>query len=402
LLDNLGYSKLKLNEQEGLPDFFLESLKIRDSLKVNLEIPLNKIHLSEYYLSKNDKEQSLKFAKEALAMARSINAPREILLTLKHIAIVDPKNAGKYSKEYITLNDKLQQEERKVGEKFSRIQYETDVIKGEYTDLESKNRNLVYIFSFLIIVGLFIYIIKAQKTKNRELQYKQQQQQANEDIYNLIIAQQNTIETSRVEEKKRVAQELHDGVLGRMFGVRMNLEGLNSFNDDLAITQRRSYIIELKNIEQDIREISHDLNREKSELINNFAAIVDNLFEEQRKTFSSKIISNIDASINWDIIPNAIKINLFRIIQESLQNCNKYANANSITVELRKENGNINLSIQDNGLGFNVNLKKKGIGMQNMTSRAKECNGAFDVKSKNGEGTKITVIVPIEQKQIPT
>jgi hypothetical protein len=47
--------------------------------------------------------------------------------------------------------------------------------------------------------------------------------------------------------------------------------------------QRNSYLSELKNIEQDIREISHDLNREKSELINNFVAIVDNLLEEQRK-----------------------------------------------------------------------------------------------------------------------
>jgi signal transduction histidine kinase len=53
------------------------------------------------------------------------------------------------------------------------------------------------------------------------LLYKQQQQKANEDIYNLI-SQQNTIETNRVEERKKGCQELHDGVLGRMFGVRMN------------------------------------------------------------------------------------------------------------------------------------------------------------------------------------
>ncbi|WP_220760923.1 tetratricopeptide repeat protein [Flavobacterium sp. UMI-01] len=401
LLDNLGYAKFKLNDQEGLPDLFLQSLKIREDLNLKTEIPQNKIHLSEYYHAQNDKMKALRYANEALQMARNVNAPREILMSLKHITTIDAKNASKYTKEYIALNDKLQKEERKVGEKFSRIQYETDVIKGEYSDLESKNRNLVYVFSFFIIVGLFIYIINAQKAKNRELQYKQQQQQANEDIYNLIISQQNTIELSRVEEKKRVAQELHDGVLGRMFGVRMNLEGLNNFNDDLAIEQRRNYIVELKNIEQDIREISHDLNREKSELINNFVAIVDNLFEEQRKTFGAKLVSNIDKSINWDSIPNAIKINLYRIIQESLQNCNKYAKASLITVDIKKISENLNLSIQDDGVGFNVNTKKKGIGLQNMIARVKECKGEFHVKSKNGEGTQITVIVPIEQKQIP-
>jgi uncharacterized protein YaaN involved in tellurite resistance len=84
-----------------------------------------------------------------------------------------------------------------------------------------------------------------------------------------------------------------------MFGVRMNLDGLNGFQDEMAVSQR-SYLSELKNIEQDIREISHDLNREKSELINNFVAIVDNLFEEQRKTFQTKLVSNIDSSIKWE------------------------------------------------------------------------------------------------------
>nr|WP_288834994.1 tetratricopeptide repeat-containing sensor histidine kinase [uncultured Flavobacterium sp.] len=396
LLDNLGYSKFKLNEQNELPDLFYASLKVSDSLKLKSVVSLNKRHLSEYYNVKNDKKKSLQFANEALLLARKINAPREILSALKQITIVDPQNAATYTKEYIRVNEELQKEERKIGEKFSRIQYETDTIKGEYSDLETKNRNLVYFFSGLTILGLFLYIIKAQKTKNRELLYKQQQQKANEDIYNLMISQQNTIEANRVKEKKRVAQELHDGVLGRMFGVRMNLEGLNPFNDDLAVDQRNAYLAELKNIEQDIREISHDLNREKSELINNFVAIVDNLFEEQRKTFSCKLFSSIDSNIKWDLAVNSVKINLYRIIQESLQNINKYASATTVRVELKKQGNNIELTIVDDGVGFNVNLKKKGIGLQNMISRAKECNGEFNVKSKKGEGTTITVVIPLE------
>lgn len=396
LLDNLGYSKLKLQDNDGLPQLFYKSLKIRDSLNLNSEIISNKIHLSEYYISKNDETKSLKFANEALILARKINRPREKLLALKQITVVDPQNASSYTKEYIRINEELQQYERKIGEKFSRIQYETDQIKGENSDLETKNRKLVYFFSGLTILGLFLYIIKSQKAKTRELLYKQQQQKANEDIYNLMISQQNTIEANRVQEKKRVAQELHDGVLGRMFGVRMNLEGLNQFNDDLAVTQRHDYLAELKNIEQDIREISHDLNREKSELINNFVAIVDNLFEEQRKTFPSKLISSIDSTIKWDLAVNSVKINLYRIIQESLQNINKYANATTIKVELKKQEKNIILTISDDGVGFNVNLKKKGIGLQNMISRAKDCNGDFNVKSKKGEGTIIKVSIPLE------
>ena len=402
LSDNFAYSKFKLNETEDLPELFFKSLKLRDSLNFSSGIFVNKIHLSEFFVSKKDTVKALQYAKEALLLARGTNVKRDVLVALKQMVIVDPAKASFYNKEYIRINEDLQKEERKMGDKFSRIEYETDKIKDENTTLADQNRNLVYAFSFVTILGLFLYIIKAQKTKNRELLYKQQQQKANEDIYNLMISQQNTIETNRVKEKKRVAQELHDGVLGRMFGVRMNLDGLNGFNDEMAIKQRISYLTELKNIEQDIREISHDLNREKSELINNFVTIVDNLLEKQRNTFNTKLVSSIDRNIKWELLVNAVKINLYRIIQESLQNINKYANASAIQVEIRKQDDNIVLAITDNGDGFNVKVKKKGIGMQNMLSRTKECNGTFNVKSKKGEGTSITVIIPLEQKQIPS
>jgi signal transduction histidine kinase len=402
LMDNLAYSKFKLKESEGLPQLFYQSLKLRDSLNLSSGIFINKIHLSEYFASKRDTVKAIKYSKQALLVARTTKNSRDVLVALKQLAIIEPKYESVYSKEYIHINEDLQKAERKMGDKFSRIEYETDQIKGENTDLETKNRNLLFGFSAFAILGLFLYILKAQKTKNRELLFKQEQQKVNEEIYNLMISQQNTIETNRVQEKKRVAQELHDGVLGRMFGVRMNLDGLNKFNDEPAIKQRISYLSELKNIEQDIREISHDLNREKSELINNFVAIVDNLLEDQKKTFKPKLIAIIDRTIKWELVSNSVKINLYRIIQESLQNINKYAEANSIKVEIKKRDEDLFLTITDDGKGFDTKKSKKGIGLQNIQSRTTECNGTVDIQSKKGEGTVITVAVPFENKQILT
>ncbi|TRX11685.1 tetratricopeptide repeat-containing sensor histidine kinase [Flavobacterium gawalongense] len=402
LLDNLAYSKFKLKDSNELPELFYQSLRLRDSLQLASGIFVNKIHLSEYFASKKDAVKSLQYSKEALLLSRTTNNSRDILVALKQLAVIEPDKASVYSKEYIRINESLQKSERKMGEKFSRIEYETDQIKGENTNLETKNRNLLFGFSAFTILGLFLYIIKAQKAKNRELLFKQEQQKVNEEIYNLMISQQSTIETNRIVEKKRVAQELHDGVLGRMFGVRMNLDGLNRFNDEIAVNQRNSYLSELKNIEQDIREISHDLNREKSELINNFVAIVNNLFEEQKKTFKPKLATIIDPTIKWELLSNAVKINLYRIIQESLQNINKYANASAIKVELKKKEDDLFLVVSDDGIGFNVNKAKKGIGLQNIQSRTSECDGMVDIKSKKGEGTSITITVPIEQKQILT
>ena len=395
LLNNLAYSKFKINEKEGVQDLYFKALQIRDSLQLTRGVITSKINVSEYFMSEKDTVKARAFAEQALELSQKSKNYRDILNSLKQLSIVQPQNVAAFSEEYIKINDSLQKAERKMGEKFTRIEYETDEIKSENKDLVVQNRNIVYAFIAIGILGLLSFIILNQKAKNRELMFKQQQQYANEEIYNLMLAQQNTIETGRIEEKKRVARELHDGVLGRMFGVRMNLDGLNEVQDSNSVQQRTNYLTELKNIEQDIREISHDLNREKSELINNFVAIVDQLFEEQKKTYKSKFISNIDSRIKWELVSNAVKINLYRILQESLQNTNKYAHADTVKVDFSKVDNHLILKISDDGVGFNVKKAKKGIGLQNILFRTNECGGAVAVESKKEEGTIITITVPI-------
>lgn len=396
LLDNLAYSKLKSKRLDGLPDQFYRSLKIRDSLGLKMAKISNQIHLSEYYAFKRDTFKAIQFSKKALLLSRSSDKLANTLLALKQIAVVDPQNASKYSKEYIRLNDKMLKAERNMGEKFSRIEYETNEIKDQNSNLQEKNKTLVYVFSICTLLGLFFYVYKTQQAKNRELIFKQQQQIANEDIYNMMISQQNEIELTRIKEKKKVAQELHDGVLGRMFGIRISLDSLDKVDEVEAASKRKKYLAELKNIEQDIREISHDLNREKSELINNFVAILNKLFEDQRNTYSSKLITSFDPNIKWELISNIVKINLYRIIQEGLQNCNKYAKADIIKVEFEIENNNLILTIADDGVGFNTKKTKNGIGLHNIEYRATECKGTVNIKSAKSEGTVLIVKIPID------
>lgn len=396
LLDNLGYTKFKLNDSVQLPNLFYESLKIRDSLDLVSGVVSCKIHLSEYYAFNKDTAKALELSKQALTLSRSTTKFVNTLEALKQTAVVDPKNASIYSKEYIRLNDQMLKAERKMGEKFSRIEYETNEIKDQNSNLQEKNKTLVYVFSICTLLGLFFYVYKTQQAKNRELIFKQQQQIANEDIYNMMISQQNEIELTRIKEKKKVAQDLHDGVLGRMFGIRISLDSLDKVDEVEAASKRKKYLAELKNIEQDIREISHDLNREKSELINNFVAILNKLFENQRNTYSSKLITSFDPNIKWELISNIVKINLYRIIQEGLQNCNKYAKADIIKVEFEIENDNLILTIADDGIGFNTKRTKNGIGLHNIEYRATECKGTVTVKSAKEEGTVLIVKIPID------
>lgn len=395
LTDNYAYSKFKLKDYNELPGLFYISLKIREKNELNQGIILNKIHLSEYYIEIKDTLSAKKFAYEALYLAKSTKVSSDILSSLKQLSNVDEKNAAKYSKEYIRLNDSVQNEERKAKDRFARIAYETDEIIQQKSELEVENRNLIYYLFASAGIFALLYVVRSQKAKNRELALKQQQQEVNEEIYNLMISQQATIEESRADEKKRMAQELHDGVLSKMFGTRLNLDSLNDANDKDSIDRRYTYIQELKNIEQEIREISHDLSREKEKLINNFVGIVLNLLEEQKNSFTTELTYSFDKKIKWDMLNNTAKINLYRILQETLQNCNKYAKAKAINVDFKSEDENIVLTVSDDGSGFDLNKKKKGIGLKNMVARAEESGGKYEINSVIDQGTSTTVIIPL-------
>lgn len=401
LIDNLAYAKLKLKKYSNVPQLFQNALKIRDSLKDSDAIIRTNIHLSEYYQVINDSIFSIRYSKKALQLARDSKNPFNIVLTLKQAAAVDKKNASAYTSDYIRISDSLQDVERKNLDRFARIQLETDELIKENIFLTEKNKRILYsIFAFGSIVLILGYS-RTQFLKNKYLLLEQSQQRANENLYRLVISEQDSIEQGKNLEKKRIAKELHDGVLGRLFGLRLNLDMLNSRDDDQVSKDRKSFLNELQLIEQDIREISHELSREKIELINNFLSLTNALFENQAKIGKAKLNIAIDDNINWDLLSNSTRINLYRILQETLQNVNKYAKAKNITISFKKDSyGNLILSIFDNGIGFNVDEKSKGIGLTNVFSRVNDSNGTIVINSAKKQGTSILIVIPLESKTI--
>lgn len=402
LLDNLGFSYLKLGSNTNLPQLFYKSLKIRDSLGHAPAIIVSNNHLSEYFVLKKDTIKALYFAKKALNIAIHSKDPHNMVLALKQASIVDKKNSPKYSEDYIRISDSLQFEQLKNKDRFARIELETDELRQQNTQLSEQNRDILNYFAIAIVFGGFLFFARFQRLRARELALKQTQQQANEEIYRLIISHQNQLEEGRDLEKKRISKELHDGVLGRLFGLRLNLDGLNKFDDEETKQLRLDYLNELKVIEQDLREISHELSRENLVLINNFVAIINNLLEEQSKINKAKINTLISDKIDWENVSNTIKINLYRILQESLQNINKHAEAKKINIIFNKDSkGNLIFSVEDDGKGYNTNGKKtKGIGMNNIVERVHQCQGKIDIKSQIGKGTKIIITFPLENETI--
>jgi len=394
LKDNLAYSNFKKGDFSKLPNLFFESLKIRDSLKIVSGIIINKIHLGEYYLSKKDSTKARKYALEAYDLAQSNGEKTQALETLKLLSRVNPIKALSYSEIYYSLSDSLQIIDNKARNKFARIEFETEELTLEKDKLVEQRKTLIYIGLGIILIGVFIFVIRFQAAKNRELMLVQEQQKANEEIYQLMLNQNNKIEEVRQSEKKRIAQELHDGILGKLFGTRMNLGVLNSKKDDLAISERGSYIDELKTLEQEIREISHDLSSEKTAVFNNFVLMVTNFLETQKKVCKAQITFSIDPKIEWNAIDNMAKINFYRILQEAFQNINKYANAKNVAVKFLQTDNKTALSIQDDGVGFIFQRKKKGIGLLNMNSRIINSGGEMHIETEPGKGTLLKFELP--------
>lgn len=397
VLSNLAYSKMKNKDYENVAPMFFESLRIVDSMGVESDILYKKIHIGEYFLTQKDTFKSIQSLKEANQLAVKIKNSNEILASLKLLSELDKKNRLYYANEYIKLSDSINQVQKNAHNKYARIEYETSRIEDENKVLTKENFYILFIsFGLVLILGIII-VLRYFKYRNKELQFVKKQQSANEEIYQLLTEQHKKIDIAKENEKARIAKELHDGVMNKIYGVRMNLGFFNTLTDEKTIEKRKVYISELQNIESELRLISHDLSRGSFFDGNDFNVLLTSLVENQ-KEFSSthfKYVNN--ATLDWSVVENIYKINLYRIIQEAILNVNKYANAKNCKVKIqRKDNNLLKLSITDDGRGFDTKTKKGGIGLSNMKERAHSLKGQFNIESKIGEGTKIEVLFNLQ------
>jgi len=393
--DNLAYSKFKSGEYKELPDLFFEALKIRDSLNIAPGIIINKVHLSEYYAFKKDTLKAIRYAKEAYVLSDESNLKRDVLFSLKQLLIVDTAHAVQYAQEYFRINDSIQLAELRNRNKYARIEFETDELATEKDRLTQHKSTLVYISISILLLAFAVFIIRHQITKNKELKLLQQQQNANEEIYRLMLDQQQKIEEGRQLEKKRISRELHDGVMGRLSGIRLNLFVLGRKTDPETIAKSLDHISEIQEVEREIRTIAYDLEKRVFSDTVGFVTIVRNLFNDLERHSSVHFKLDVAEDIEWEVLSGNNKMNLYRILQESLQNIIKYADAHTVTLRMQKAGSAIAVTIEDDGAGFDVRKIKKGLGLKNMEERAAEMNATIDILSEEGRGTKINLMIPV-------
>jgi signal transduction histidine kinase len=396
LNENIAYSRLNLNKLKGVDISLNLALKIRKKYNILQGQNFNRLYLSQYYTATNDLVKANQYALEALSLSKSFNAPKDQLLCLKQLIKINPKEALAYSGQYIALADSMQKMERQTRNKFAKIAFETDEITKQKEEVEEQNAIILWVCLTIFTISILLFVIGKQLLKQKEFRLKQVQQKANEEIYNLLLEQQNNIDKARTNEKERISKDLHDGVLNRLASTRMNLSSLNSQPSPVNLKKAKSLIEGIQDVEKEIRNISHDLNKEVFSKAVSFVNVITTFMEDQFEATQTRNFLEFDPKINWDFISGLAKIHLYRIVQESVHNCNKHARANTIIISFLAIEGGIRLEIFDDGVGFLLNNKKKGIGLQNIYSRTETCNGTVIIDSQKGIGTTIKVFIPYQ------
>ena len=395
-IDNIAYARFKLDDNITLPDEFFEALQIRKELNDISGIITNNLHLAEYYAAQRDTINALKYANDAKKLAETSSNFGDLLEALLWLSRLDNNDKSvTYLNDYIRLSDSLQQTERILRDKFARIRFETD----ELITINKKiKRELIFLYYTLLGITAFgglLFIIIVQRNRNRKLRLEQERQDIDLRTYNLLLNEQSKIEEGRREERKRISEELHDGVLGKLFGTRLMLDNLNSRKDKPAITLRKKYVKDLQDIEREIRGVSHELNTQSRIVQKGFIILVDDFLETHSKISRFTFSKRGDNTIDWEAIPGIIKANLYRIIQEAIQNINKYAKASAVDIAFSINKDGLSIIIRDNGVGFNIEEGTSGIGLDNMRSRMGILGGKIFIESFPNKGTKINITVPV-------
>jgi PAS domain S-box-containing protein len=217
------------------------------------------------------------------------------------------------------------------------------------------------------------------------------------------VNQQKILSSKIVEnqenEQNRIAREIHDGIGQMLTGLKFSLESID-LEDKIKATQKIEYLKKLTfDIIKGVRTATFNLM--PPELSDHgIVSALTKLTQELSKLTGKNILfynkSNFDLRLD-----SLIEINIYRLTQEAINNAIKYADSSHVTVQLSHSDNLLSITIDDNGIGFDINKAEKnrssesGMGLVFMKERIQYVNGRVFINSILGEGTRITFNIPI-------
>ena len=352
------------------------------------------IGLSTAYINAMDSE-NLQFQKELLELQSTIFLKKQ-----------DYKNAyavmSQLSRVAKNINTKQQREIIKELE----IEYETLEKEKEISSLEEnqiekeaelkrqKTIKNAFLIGFLVIlipvIGLlYVYYQKIQT----QSQLAKKQEEINTQKVTALKQEQelNLIKASiagQDEERKRIAQELHDSIGGNLAGIKLQISSINN-----AENRIKDIVQQLDDTYQLVRDISHTLVPKKYRQ-HNFIGLIEEYSSNISKTGKIEIVFTPYNTQVLNAVDDTIQMELFKIIQELMTNTLKHAQAKKIDIQINYIENEISLMFEDNGIGFETTTVSEGIGFKNIKNRVSQLTGNIHIDSLKNRGTIISIEIP--------
>ncbi|MBP1717391.1 MAG: sensor signal transduction histidine kinase [Deltaproteobacteria bacterium] len=231
-------------------------------------------------------------------------------------------------------------------------------------------------------------IVETTQRKQMEQSLQESQKELRFLSSQLLTAQEN--------ERKWIAQELHDSIGQTLAAVKFSLERKISQMD----LQKAPPGMLLENV---LSLIQNGIDETRTIMMNLRPSILDDLgilatinwFCREFQRIYSHLQIHRDIRVEEKDIPNRLKIVIFRILQEGMNNISKHSRGNTVFLSLGKTPQTIELEIRDNGLGFSLETSPRGLGLSSMKERAELSGGTFILEAAIGQGTRLKVSWPL-------
>ncbi|MBI2966682.1 MAG: DUF5112 domain-containing protein [Bacteroidetes bacterium] len=402
-LNNIGSCYLELQVYDTALQYLTEALPIRLQLQDKKGEASTLINLANCYLHLKHFLKAEQYMSDALKMAQEIGAKQEIMnahlnLSLLYNTTGEQEKAYEEHIEYSAMRDSILNEERNNQIASMQVRYETEKKEKEiavqklqisHQQLALNRRKVEVIFLSGIILLLFFsgfLFYRQQRLKRRHLREVALMEQKDIHMRAMVEGEEH--------ERRRLAGDLHDG-LGQMLStLKMNVSSVLPDNGAVPPEEKEKTLNLIDEACNELRSVSHNLM--PATLIK--AGLIPALHE---------IIEKINHTGNLQVIlithglekrmDNSKEINIYRIIQELLNNGLKHSGATEIIVQLTRDERELTVTVEDNGKGFDVPAagEASGIGWKNILSRIAFLKGAVNVDSQPGKGTTVAMDVPL-------
>ncbi|MFC6095416.1 PAS domain S-box protein [Flavobacterium qiangtangense] len=216
-----------------------------------------------------------------------------------------------------------------------------------------------------------------------EGQIKEQKIQEQKKISKAIIKAQE-------QQKNHIAQELHDNINQILFGVRFHL-GVAGHENKTLQELLRPPVEQIGKAMEEIRALCQSLATPMADV--DLQEIITELIQKIGRSTDTPLSIKLSYAIPFEF-PYDLKLNIYRIVQEQLQNIVKHAMAKNVNIALAASKDSICITVEDDGKGYDIKQKRTGLGISNILHRVEAFNGKVEIQSKAGEGCKTAVTIP--------